>query len=170
MNTKLVATWISAKSISTTAEILYKEEFPDRDAPVEIDDWLYGNSYNLLEAAEVTTGLKLKIEAGGAFSEENIGNPQISWFDREGVLDDKVTTYSGVIKIEDGIAYLHLENPKARTIPNSDLRRARVRYSDGDTIICDKVEIIDKSLVRTISVVTDELYLNRTMLIYEKVN
>jgi hypothetical protein len=170
MNAELVGTWILAKSISTTAEILYEEEFPDRDASKEIDDWLYGNCYNLRDNAEVTTGLNLKIDANGAFSEENVGIPQISWFDEEGVLDEKVSTFSGIVKIEDRSAYFHLKNPKSWIIPNSDVRWIRVRYDDGDTIICDKIEIIDKSLVRTISVVTDELYLNRTMLIYEKNN
>jgi hypothetical protein len=170
MNSELEGTWILAKSISTTAEILYEEEFPDRDTSKEINDWLYGNSYNLRDDAEVITGLKLKIDANGAFSEENVGNPQLSWFDEDGVLDEKVTTFSGTLKIEDRIAYFHLENPKAWIIVNSAGRKSRVRYDDGDTIICDKVEIIDKSLVRTISVITDELYLDRTMLIYEKNN
>jgi hypothetical protein len=167
MNPELVATWTLVKSFSTTVEILFEAEFPDRDVSEQIDDWLYGNSYNLRDDAKLTTGLTLKIDANGAFSEENIGNPQISWFDREGVLDDKVVTFSGIIKTEDRIGYLNLEQSEAKTISNT-VPMARVRYDDGDTIICDKVEVIDKSLVRTISVVTDELYLDRTMLIYEK--
>ncbi|MBW4579077.1 MAG: hypothetical protein KME42_05810 [Tildeniella nuda ZEHNDER 1965/U140] len=134
----------------------------------QIDEWLYSTAYDLIDEAEPVSGLKLTIHADGTFTEEKTGLLNLPWYDREGVLDEAVTPFSGILKTEENLMYLHLEEPISWATPEDTIREVRVRYDDGDTIICDRIEIISNQLVRTMSVVTDELYLNKVLLIYQK--
>ena len=40
------------------------------------------------------------------------------------------------------------------------------RYSDGDTMVCDTLRRAGDDLIRQVSVITDELYIDRIVLIY----
>lgn len=109
--------------------------------------------------------MTLTIDANATLTEARTRALKLAWYDCEGVLDEQVTPFDGIVVIESDQMYLHLEAPICGA---SVVRNTRVRYDDGDTIICDRIERINDALVRTISVVTDELYLDRTILIYQK--
>lgn len=137
--------------------------------PVEeqIDEWLYGARYDLMDEAEPVEGLKLTIHPDGTFTEAKTGSLRLPWYDREGVLDEEVVPFSGMLKTEATVMYLHLEEPISWASSEDAIRAVRVRYDDGDTTICDRLAIVNHQLVRTMSVVTDELYLNKLLLIYQ---
>lgn len=165
MNTALIGVWVLSSFLTTSGEITFIGEEPEKGG---VERWLYGNNSNQLNKARPITGLKLTIKADGSFSESRFGNPKFSWFNQEGVLDDKVTPFNGVLKMDGSRAYLHLAVPVAWANPTEAVRLNRVRYDDGDTIICDNIEVKSGYLIRTISVVTDEMYFDRTTLIYKK--
>jgi hypothetical protein len=161
----LVGTWLLTASLSIEGEISFVANRPD---PAGVEDWLYGSSHELLAQATPAGGLILRIERDGNFTERRQGQPQVPWFDAEGVLDTEITTFDGVIRADGRVGYLLLATPIKWAIPKDRLRKTRMRYDDGDTVICDKVEPIDGRLIRTVSVISDALYLERTVLIYCK--
>jgi hypothetical protein len=129
------------------------------------EQWLRDEDYENLENLNKADGLRLEINADGTFTETKTGNPQIEWFDEEGVLVSKITPFDGIYKIFDDRAFLTLPNPPY--LPDTD-DPERIRCDDGDTKICDSLRIIGEDLVRTVSVITDELYTTRVLLRYTK--
>lgn len=165
MNTAVVGAWLLVATTTTSSDLALVDATYHIPA---MNAWLYGTSHDLLDAVEPTAGLRLVINADATFTEEKTGDLILSWYDRDGVLDQHVTPFSGIIKTPKKRMYLHPEQLSAYAIPTGKFRQARVRYDDGDTIICDTLDLINGALVRTMSVVTDELYLDRTILIYHK--
>ncbi|WP_221645468.1 hypothetical protein, partial [Nostoc sp. UCD120] len=55
-------------------------------------------------------------------------------------------------------------------VPSDEVNKKKLRYDDGDTKIADSIEVQGEQLIRTISVVTDELYLDRVIIVYKKAN
>jgi hypothetical protein len=161
----LVGTWLLSAVLSIDGELSFAGDRPDAAG---VDAWLYGNSHPLLPQATPAEGLTLCIARDGTFIERRHGQLHGSWFDAEGVLDTETTTFDGVVKADGHAGYLLLTTPNKWAIPQDRARKTRVRYDDGDTVICDKVEPIDGRLVRTISVVSDALYFERTVLIYRR--
>ena len=161
----LVGTWLLTATLSVDGEIAFSAHPSDLAG---IENWLYGNSHELLAQATHADGLSLCIARDGSFTERRQGQPHVPWFDAEGVLDSDVTTFDGVVRADGHAGYLLLATPIKWAIPKDRVRMTRIRYDDGDTTICDKVEPIDKRLVRTISVVSDGLYFERTVLIYRR--
>lgn len=158
-------TWLLTAAISTNGAIPIVDGETEEGA---VDAWLYGSSHDMLGQTTPAHGLTLSIAADGSFAEEKTSTPALTWFDSEGVLDARVTPFDGVIHTEGSIGYLLLREPISWATPSDPLRATRVRYDDGDMIICDKLELVGEALVRTMSVVTDELYLDRTVLVYRR--
>jgi hypothetical protein len=161
----LVGTWLLTASLSIDGELPYVGDMPD---PAGVENWLYGSSHDLLAHATPAVGLSLRIARDGTFTERRQGQPQVPWFDAEGVLDTEVTTFDGIIRADGRVGYVLLATPTKGAISKDRLRKTRMRYDDGETIICDQLEPIDGRLVRTVSVVSAELYLERTVLIYRR--
>lgn len=164
MDATVVGTWLLAAAISINSEV----DLTETATAGGIDAWLYGSSNHLLNQAQPLEGLKLTIGADATFAEVKTHALNLAWYDREGVLDEQVTPFDGIVTIEGNLMYLHPEAPIAGALSEAEVRNARVRYDDGDTIICDQIERVNDMLVRTMSVVTDELYLDRTILIYQR--
>ncbi len=129
------------------------------------EKWLRGEDYENLENLTEAEGLRLEIKADGTFTESKTGDPQIEWFDEEGVLESNITPFDGVYKIFDERAFLTLQTPS--NLSDTD-DPERIRYDDGDTKICDSLRVIGEDLIRTVSVITDELYTTRVLLRYLK--
>jgi hypothetical protein len=164
MNAAVVGTWRMIAATSVNCELPIHHEQTRRMA---IDEWLYGKSHALIRQAPLNFGLNLKINADGTFSETGNNSLPLTWFDAEGVLSESAIPFDGVINLDAEDLYLHATPPENHTDP---VRAHRVRYDDGDTIVCDRAELVQDRLVRTMSVVTDELYCDRAILIYQKVN
>ena len=162
----LVGVWLLTASFCDEAEMPYLSN--NRRDPHGVDNWLYGSSHEQLTRAMPAEGLTLHIESDSTFTERRHGQPNVPWFDAEGVLDTDVTPFDGLVRMEGRTGYLLLATPIRWAIPRDRVRKTRIRYEDGDTTICDKVELVDGRLVRTVSVVTDELYLERNVLVYRR--
>ncbi len=165
MKPSIAGVWHLSAWLSANGQVPF---VGDQPAANGVDNWLYGNSNELVAQTKPIQGLTLRINSDGSFTEERTEDLILPWFDREGVLDENVTPFSGVTKKEGEVSYLLLTSPVTWAIPTGAGRVGRIRYDDGDTIICDKLELLDRRLVRTTNVVTDELYLERVILIYER--
>ena len=157
MNTGgIEGTWLLTGTFALNSEIPFIDDEPKPDG---VEEWLNGKSPEVLDQIMPADGLKLVIDSDGTFTEEKIGAPQITWYDSEGVLESNVNPFNGTIQESKGTFYLIAEDIE----PTGNLR-----YDDGDTKIADSLTTIGDDLVRTISVVTDELYLDRILLRYQK--
>jgi hypothetical protein len=135
-----------------------------------VSDWLNGFDASLVATAKATSGMTLSIAADGTFTERVSGKPDVYWFDEEGVLAD-VTPFDGLIVHNVQGSYLRPLNIAKWAIPvDGRYGLAVLRYDDGDTKISDCVRSSDGRLIRTINVVTDELYLDRIVIVYERTN
>ncbi|MEM8781056.1 MAG: hypothetical protein AAGF26_19800 [Cyanobacteria bacterium P01_G01_bin.49] len=156
-----VGTWLLMGSISIKSELEFIGETP---APNSVQNWLSGQSDQLLDTIEPTEGLVLTIDPDGKFQEEKTGNPKIQWFDCEGVLATEVKPFGGCLKFFKSKVYL-----MADECPSwAKARDGKLRYNDGDTKICDSIEVKNNRLIRTISVVTDDMYFDRVVVVYTK--
>ncbi|MGB7070008.1 MAG: hypothetical protein WBD22_10990 [Pyrinomonadaceae bacterium] len=160
---EFVGTWVLAghKSINEELDISHESQAFE----TEMAEWLYGNSDDAVSGLEPVSGLRLSVAGNGTFTELKTSLPEIDWFDAEGVLDDEVNPFSGIYNVSDSRAYLTFKDPPEWSRSED---KARIRYDDGDTKICDSLFVKDDGLVRTISVVSDDLYLNRVILRYER--
>ncbi len=164
MNPDVVGIWQLVAAISIDCEI------PIMDIPAHtsaIDAWLYGNSHQLIRQAPLNYGLSLQINVDATFTETGTNTLSFTWFDAEGVLTEPAIPFDGVINLDGDDLYFHATLSDGYTDP---VRGHRVRYDDGDTIVCDRAKLVQHRLVRTMSVVTDELYGDRSILIYQKMN
>jgi|GEM_PF-4391016 len=161
--------WRLVASGSINAEIAFiNDEEPD---PNGVSDWLNGFDHALVAASKPTSGLTLSIAADGTFSEIVSGNPQVYWFDVEGVLESEVIPFSGVVVHNDQASYLRPTSIATWATPvEGRYGLAVLRYDDGDTEISDSVRLVENQLIRTVNVVTDELYLDRIAIVYERIS
>lgn len=160
--------WALTGSCSINHEITLEEEDSEIHLP-EIARWLNGTAKELLLQWQPTEGLMLEIKADGSFSETATGRPQLQWFDAEGCLNEEASPFDGRwIKGKD-LAYLRPTEIQRWAMPAAGQYGAAVlRYDDGDTKICDQVQRDGERLLRCVNVVTDELYLNRVLMVYER--
>jgi hypothetical protein len=165
MNPAIVGIWQLVATLALHDELPLFDDIPPR--LVAIDEWLYGNSHELIRQATPIAGLQLQLNADATFTETKTQDLDLEWYDVEGVSAPSVIPFDGVIRADDDHLYLH---PDTESTLEDPVRSYRVRYDDGDTTICDRAELVQDRLVRTMSVVTDELYLDRSILIYQKVN
>ena len=166
MNTNIfVGTWVLTGSISTNSEVQFIKDRPD---PKGVINWLNGTSQELVEQTKASEGLVLTIAQNKKFEEKKTGDPKVKWFNYEGVESNNVEPFDGQLKLSKSRAYLIADNVPSWAMPENRKSTVKLRYDDGDTKIADFLEIINDRLVRTINVVTDELYLDRVIIVYQK--
>ncbi|QEG38931.1 hypothetical protein [Roseimaritima ulvae] len=163
---ELEGEWELVGYFHKTDEIEY-DDADDGSNVTEIRAWLQGAEPTnaSLEAAQPRAGLQLAIQRG-AFR-ESVENFSELMFDVSGVQVNDYQPMSGQLATINSVAFLVPEGvPEfARTEPAEDIV---VRYDDGDTLVCDSMRIVDGMLVRQTSVVTDEIYLERMLLMYRR--
>ncbi|MBH8555819.1 hypothetical protein I8751_26425 [Nostocaceae cyanobacterium CENA357] len=163
----LIGIWLLTGSISINSQIKFFGDEPD---PNGIENWLNSNSNNLIAQVEATEGLTLTISSDGKFSEERTGTPKVYWFDKEGVLESEVIPFNGHLSFYDSKVFLLVDDLPSWAVPSDEVNKKKLRYDDGDTKIADSIEVQGEQLIRTISVVTDELYLDRVIVVYKRGN
>ncbi|MDE0854959.1 MAG: hypothetical protein OSA97_11125 [Nevskia sp.] len=165
---ELKGDWSLIAACSVRSEIPFiNDEEPD---PSGVFNWLNGFDDELVANAKPTSGLTMTIKPDGQFVERLSGTPAVYWFDEEGVLQEEVTPFSGMVVDTEQASYLCPASiPKWATPVSGRYGTAVLRYDDGDTKISDAVRRIGHQLVRTVNVVTDELYLDRVVILYQRV-
>ncbi|MDY6901727.1 MAG: hypothetical protein SWZ49_27155 [Cyanobacteriota bacterium] len=161
----LVGTWQLIGSASTKGELAFIDNKPD---PNGVKNWLKGEAGEIINQINSTSGLTLTINQNGTFTEEKEGNPEVNWFSSEGVLESKVVSFNGKVKFQADVAYLYPNEIPDWAKPRGRKYGIVLRYNDGDTIISDNISLIDEKLVRTVNVVTDGMYFDRVVIVYEK--
>ncbi|WP_435234818.1 hypothetical protein ACR30L_13755 [Psychromonas sp. PT13] len=159
----IVGVWLLIGSVSINSEINFIGEEPD---PKGVTDWLNDSGEELIDKIQATSGLTLSVSADRTFTEVKQGSPSIYWFSDEGVLESEVIPFNGVVKTNEYGAFLQPEDIPSWATPTNNYG-VILRYDDGDTKISDHIYIREDKLVRTINVVTDELYLDRIVVVYE---
>ena len=75
--------------------------------------------------------------------------------------------FGGVIKSNKHGTFIQPKEINSIGLPTEEYG-AILRYDDGDTKICDRISLHEHNLIRTVNTVTDELYLDRTILVYKR--
>lgn len=166
LDPKLTGEWELVASAAIQSEIASASDEP---GPQPVAAWL--NSYDMVLPADsvATSGLTLSLHPDGSFADRLTGKPRIEWFDAEGVLVPEVSPLVGTTKVAGDTAYLTPRGvPRWAEPIEGRYAPAILRYDDGDTKIADGVRLTADGLVRTVNVVTDELYLTRVVLLYRK--
>jgi hypothetical protein len=164
-NSKFLGQWVLVGSISVNSEISFIAEEPD---PNGVADWLNGFDASLRDLIKPTTGLRLEIRPDARFTEVMNDKPEMHWFDAEGVLDDVAAFDGSFVETEQGL-YLRPDEISEWAMPTEgQYGQAVLRLDDGDTKISDNLRLSDDYLLRTVNVVTDELYLDRILIVYKR--
>ena len=122
--------------------------------------WLQRDGTKLLNSVTPTEGLELTIDDAGKMTETTTGPADFPWFDEEGVLEPKAIPFGGQIRKSKSGYILTLVN-----------NNGPARYDDGDTKIVDRFTLQEgtpPTLLRAMSVVTDEAYGDLHVYLYEK--
>jgi hypothetical protein len=162
----VVGSWTLVGSTSINGEIAFLGDKPD---PNGVLDWLNGSGEELEGSIKHVSGLELKISLEGRFAESLTGLPEVYWFDVEGVLSNEVAPFNGTLVSIDRLIYLQPDDiPSWSVHAQNRYGDAILRYDDGDTKICDSLCLKGDRLLRTVNVVTDELYTDRVLIVYAK--
>ncbi len=165
MINELIGRWTLSSAISTNDQIPVIENEPD---PEGVSRWLNGTDVEVVKQSEPTSGLEFEITPDGRFTEQITGKANVMWFDAEGVLTE-VTPFGGTVVSNDQGVYLIPDDVPNDARPiDGRYGKAILRLDDGDTKICDGLCLLNDHLVRTVNVVTDELYLNRVVIVYTR--
>lgn len=158
-------TWtlVSAASAETDIEL----DADEPSAATAISAQLRRSAFELLPAAERTDGLLLEILGSDRFTHTLMGNPKVLWFGADGVLENAVVPFNGTCNATLDRLYLLAADCPIWAQPQAD-RQASFRYDDGDTLICDFVELIQGQLYRTVNVLTDGLYKSQILMVFER--
>jgi hypothetical protein len=131
-----------------------------------VQNWLLAAAGAGWPEVEARTGLVLVIRRDGTYSERAPGEKlSMLWYDSDGVQTASPEPTEGVVRGVGGrpVVSLHPHTPPARAdFPGGDFRGV-LRYDDGDTLVSDILRLEGNSLIRAISVVTDDLYFNRVV-------
>ncbi|MEL6929450.1 MAG: hypothetical protein AAFO95_12540 [Cyanobacteria bacterium J06600_6] len=159
----LLGTWLLVGSVSYRSEL---EIVNGKREPMGVTNWLNGKGGDPSPEIISTSGLTLTITKTG-FQEERTGNPDIQWFNTRGELSD-VQPFEGTVSFHGSKVYLIANNIPKWSKPSSKQGQKKYRYADGDTTISETVEIRADEMVRTMNVVTDLIYFDRVILIYQR--
>lgn len=158
--------WALVGSASTNDEIAFADDEPD---PNGVSDWLNGHGDDLEASIKPTSGLELTISEDGRFSEALVDQPEVCWFDIEGVLCNDVVPFNGALISDNALFYLQPDGiPRWSVHTQNRYGKALLRYDDGDTKICDSLCLKGDRLLRTVNIVTDELCTDRVLIAYER--
>ncbi len=139
-----------------------------------IGTFLVGDDFDCLDELELARGLQLRVLPSGRF--EQTAEPAFdrTMIDFEGATTslgspDFVVAFDGRLIRVGSRLYLHPDDAPARSTSEGRWVEAQLlRYDDGDTVVCEWIEKRGTSLFRTASMVTDEAYLSRLTLRYER--
>jgi len=166
MRPQLVGEWHLNGYAFVETEIEFEGDVPDPEAA---EEWLFtGTDVGPLDLMP-RSGLELVLHEDGSYSERvTVGGLRLPWYDSQGVQVESPDAGDGTLRESSGHdgAFLHPRDAPPWMTRTRERDRDRLRYDDGDTLICDNVRAIDDSLVRVIAVVTDGLYLNRIVARY----
>jgi len=142
----------------------------DDSNPNALDDWLYARGREGFANLKSASGLRITIREDGSYSEAK-ADPSIPmpWFDSEGVLVESPLPTNGTVRHVGNGDFLHPIQSASGTNRSREKDKDVLRYDDGDTLVCDQLRLENGSLIRIVSVATDELYLNRIIAVYDKV-
>ena len=143
----------------------FNDELPLTDSETGADDihsWLLGSD-NIVRDVPTATGLKIQID-GNTFSEA-VKSFDDLMFDIEGIQVNDYQPMAGTIHFVADIGFVRPDGVPDYASPQIKTDLA-ARYSDGDTIVGDTLRRAGDNLIRQISVVTDELYVDRIVLVY----
>src|SRR5262245_21260833 len=106
------------------------------------------------ESGEVR-GVTLTIQPSGEFTQAGQANAAVLTYDEQGVQVAGVALFSGTVR-QEGDRWLLLcpELPRWAT-PKDPLAAQRLRWDDGDTKVCDSLQLVGEQLIRSLCVVTD---------------
>lgn len=132
-------------------------------------DWLLSDDYEPLTSLKPASGLELTINPDGSFTERQTKSPDVAaWYDWEGIADNSVQPFDGKYVKSGARAYLKYELTDVSHWNKTAFTHKYFRFDDGDTKICDSLRIVDSSLIRTMMVLTDELWTTRLVLRYRQ--
>ncbi len=154
-----VGKWVLIGSFSIKSELQFIGRKPDSNG---VKNWLNNPMSQVLKRVKSTEGLTLIINPDGTFQEQKTGNPKVEWFDCEGVLCAEVKPFNGYINVLESKPYLMTDQCP------SWAKDKKLRYNDGDTKICDTVHLDNEQLIRVVSIVTDDMYFDKVVLVYAK--
>lgn len=164
--------WSLIESAAAQSEIEITDD--SREEPEGVSAWLNGGEGIPPVETRKASGLLLSIAADGSFAENVSGSPDVEWFDAEGVLalpseGHEIVPFSGMLVPRGQEGYLRPAAVVSWAVPNEgQYGSAVLRFDDGSTKIADHIKVVGGRLVRTVSVVTDWLYLHRTFMVYER--
>jgi hypothetical protein len=130
---KLIA-WAKEKSENT-----FKDNRPSKST---VQIWLNSNNMELANNPSEGHGLVLEITSDGNFTENKTDEPDIDWYDEEGVLSNQVKPYNGKLIESDSGFYILPNNVPSFGSPKDEKSEAKLRYDDGDTKICEILEFL----------------------------
>ncbi len=159
-NETMVGVWRLASSYNTMTEV---EEYLQQQAEREIV--MLNVDPGDLDKQVPVTGLTLRINADGSFSKQCFGRPVLEWYNDEGVSTDVPEPFSGHIIQDELGTFLHANG---QSVNETGLYSQYLRYHDGDTIVSDRLSMIDTLLIRTVNVLVDEAYLYRCVYCYQR--
>ncbi len=130
--------------------------------------WLQGRGSAFPGERVDASGVTLIIDEAHRFTQQAQSTPALPWVDVDGVVLSAVPCFSGAVFRDSSGAYL-VADGVARSSDAADRPYGvLLRYDDGDTRVCDRLERLRNTLTRTINLVTDDMYFERTVLSYAK--
>lgn len=164
-----VGTWTITSAHETEGEAFFPEDFDDKtDENIDFLEWLNETPTLTKTRGDEVTGVTLIITEGGDFTETAEENTSLPCFDEEGVMEMTATPFDGELVEMNGAFFLRPKDLDEWVSPDDDRYEVVVRYDDGDTIVCDHIELQGDVLYRTVSVSTDLIYFNRIFYTYER--
>lgn len=149
----LQGAWRLHSAAQVSADVDLKQ-----DSEPQLQAWLQGEGGPQPEAFQPLSGLLLTLEADGTYREVAEQPVPISWYDEEGVLEAEARPFSGTWQESGGKLWLLTADSTSPTL----------RYDDGDTQVADALSLVGGHLLRSMSTVTDGLYLDRILLRYAR--
>lgn len=132
-------------------------------------EWLLSDNYEPLTKLTEASGLELTVNADGSFTERQTGTPNVAgWFNAEGIVVNKAEPFDGQYFVSGERAFLKYNSTDEFYWNKSAFAHKYFRFDDADTKICDSLLIVDSELIRTMLVLTDELWTTRIVFRYRQ--
>lgn len=162
----LVGHWVMVARATVNGEIAFVGDEPDASG---VSNWLNASGEELEASLSAAVGTSVQIEPDGRFAESPTSELKGNWFDVEGVLTDGSQAMDVKLEIAGETAWLQPTGiPKWSKHGLNRYGPAALRYDDGDTKISDALRLKEGRLLRTVNVVTDELYTDRQLIAYQR--
>jgi hypothetical protein len=167
----VVGRWnvVGFASIEGEVDFFEDEQEVENPDPYAIDRWLNGDTRDLAAEAQAAAGLQLQIKSDGSYHEHSSGTTNLLCYDAEGVQTQDPGPSSGQLVSNGTHLYLRSNGTPPWSVPREGAHGpALLRLDDGGLKIADRIELMGDTLIRSLSIVTDELYLERIALVYRR--